>query len=233
MKIGLITLPRHPKIDNYIRWIELTGASVVTIPYTVSKKALQEILSCVNGVVWTGGAIETDHYTETQRMTFLNTLRYCFYLAIQYNDAGRKFPIWGSCLGFELLVLFGSQYPLSHLFDHLQSHERNGQDTIVFTSEHSRMKQWFSAKSRREMATRLCATHHHKLGFDVKPLPHIRTVSIDSGFVNMIEYRDYPFYGVQFHPERPFSPFAEDISRQFSLFLYHECDSDSDNCRKN
>jgi len=222
MKIGLITLPRHPNVDNYVRWIEMSGATVQVIPYNVSKKTLQDTLSQVNGVVWTGGAIETNHYTEKQRMTFLTTLQNCFGLAIEYNDQGRNFPIWGSCLGFELLVLLGSHYPLTQLFDHIQTHERNGQDPIEFTSEPSRLKRWFPAKLRKEMAKIPCATHHHKLGFDIHPLPHIRIVSADSGFVNMIEYKAYPFYGVQFHPERPFSPFSEDISRQFSLFLYNE-----------
>jgi anthranilate/para-aminobenzoate synthase component II len=73
------------------------------------------------------------------------------------------------------------------------------------------------------MARMRCATHHHKLGFDITPLPHIRIVSVDSGFINMVEYVDYPFYGVQFHPERPFSPFSEQVSQQFSLFFIKEC----------
>lgn len=223
MKIGILSLHRYPKLDNYIRWIELSGASVEIIPYTVTKEKLQKQLSLIDGVIWTGGSIQTDRYTEKQHMTFLTTLQQCFYLAIQYNDAGRKFPIWGSCLGFELLVLFASQYPLSHIFDHIQMHEQNSQNTIEFTTEPSRLKHWFSAKTRLKMAKIPCANHHHKLGFDIQPLPHIRIVSVDSGFINMIEYKAYPFYGVQFHPERPFSPFSEDISRQFSLFFHHEC----------
>jgi gamma-glutamyl hydrolase len=223
MKIGIIALPRHPKIDNYIRWIERTGAKAVILPYSISNRALNQQLSVIDGVVWTGGAIETDHYTEKQRTTYLKTLQDCFHIAKYYNDVGRAFPIWGSCLGFEMLVLMGEHVPLNRFFDHIQHHIRSGQNTIVFEPTSSRLKKWFPVKLRNAMARIPCATHHHKLGFDINPLPHIRIVSVDDGFINMIEYVDYPFYGVQFHPERPFSEFSEEVSRQMGLFLYNEC----------
>ena len=223
MRIGIIALPKHPNIDNYIRWVESAGAQSVILPYSMTKKELIHQMNTIQGVVWTGGAIEADRYSEYQRMTYLSTLQRCFRLAKEYNDQGRYFPIWGSCLGFEMLVLMGEDFPLSRFFDHIQHHERTGHNPIRFTSNDSRMKRIFPPALRNAMARTPCATHHHKLGFDITPLPHLRIVSVDSGFINMIEYVDYPFYGVQFHPERPFSPFSEDISRRLGAFLVKEC----------
>ena len=223
MKIGIIALPKHPKIDNYIRWIESAGANAVILPYSITKKELIHQMKSIQGVIWTGGAIETDRYSEYQRMTYLTTLQRCFLLAKEYNDQGRPFPIWGSCLGFEMLVLMGEDLPLSQFFDHIQRHERTGHNPVRFTSTDSRLKRIFPLNLRKVMARTPCVTHHHKLGFDITPLPHIRIVSVDSGFINMIEYVKYPFYGVQFHPERPFSSLSEDISCRFSAFLLNEC----------
>ena len=223
MNIGIITLPKHPKINHYIQWIESVGANAIVIPYSISKKELIQQMNSIQGLIWTGGAIETERYSEYQRMMYLTTLQRSFLLAKEYNVQGRYFPIWGSCLGFEMLVLMGEDLPLSHFFDHIQRHERTGQNPITFTSTPSRLKRFFPLKLRNAMARTPCVTHHHKLGFDIEPLPHIRIVSIDSGFINMIEYVDYPFYGVQFHPERPFSPFSEEVSRQFILFFMEEC----------
>lgn len=223
MNIGIIALPKHPKIDRYIRWIESMGANAIVIPYSISNISLVQQMGSIQGLIWTGGAIETERYTEKQRMTYLRTLQRSFLQAKEYNESGRYFPIWGSCLGFEMLVLMGEDIHLSRFFDHIQHHERTGQNTITFTSKPSRLKRFFSLKLRNAMSRLPCATHHHKLGFDITPLPHIKIVSIDSGFINMIEYVDYPFYGVQFHPERPFSPFSEEVSRQFILFLMEEC----------
>ena len=223
MKIGIIALPKHPKIENYIQWVESIGATALILPYSITKTALLKEMDKVHGIIWTGGAIESNRYSENQRMTYLVTLHRCFLQAKEYNDNGRYFPIWGSCLGFEMLVLMGEGVPLTQFFDHIQSHERSGRNTITFLPGHSRLKRFFPLKLRNAMARIPCATHHHILGFDVTPLPHIRIVSVDSGFLNMIEYVDYPFYGVQFHPERPFSPFSAEISHQFGLFLLQEC----------
>jgi gamma-glutamyl hydrolase len=223
MKIGIIALPKHPIIENYIRWIKDAGATPIIIPYSITKTDLIKQMDKLQGVIWTGGAIETERYSENQRITYLTTLQRCFLIAKDCNDHGRYFPIWGSCLGFETLVLMGEDVPLSKFFTRVQIHERTGRDTITFLSSPSRIKQFFPLKLRNAMARIPCATHHHKLGFDITPLPHMRFVSVDSGFINIIEYVDYPFYGVQFHPERPFSPFSEEISRQFGQFLIKEC----------
>jgi len=223
MKIGIIALPKHPKIENYIEWVQSIGATAVIIPYSITKTALHKQMDKMQGVIWTGGAIETERYSEHQRMMFLTTLQRCFIQAKEYNDHGRYFPIWGSCLGFEMIVLMGEEVPLAHFFDNIQSHKRSGHDTITFLPEHSRLKEFFPLKLRNEMARIPCATHHHTLGFNINPVPHMRIVSVDSGFINMIEYVNYPFYGVQFHPERPFSPFSGEITRQFGLFLLKEC----------
>jgi gamma-glutamyl hydrolase len=178
MNIGIIVLPKHPKINHYIRWIESTGAKAFILPYSITKKELIHQMDIIHGVVWTGGGIETERYTETQRMTYLTTLQRCFLQAKEYNDQGRYFPIWGSCLGFEMIVFMGEDLPLPHFLDHIQSHERTGQNTITFTSTPSRLKRFFPLKLRNAMARTPCATHHHKLGFDIKPLPHIKIVSV-------------------------------------------------------
>ena len=223
MKIGIIALPKHPKIENYIQWIESIGCTAVIIPYSITKTALHKLMDKIHGVVWTGGGIERERYSGNQRMTFLTTLQRCFLQAQEYNDHGRYFPIWGSCLGLEMLVLLGKGVPLAQFFDHVQFHYRMSRDTITFLPEHSRLKEFFPLKLRNEMARTPCAQQHHSLGFDTSPVPGIRFVSVDNGFINMIEYLHYPFYGVQFHPEMPFSPFSGEITRQFGLFLLKEC----------
>ena len=70
-------------------------------------------------------------------------------------------------------------------------------------------------------------THLHHLGLDMKhPLSReIRIVSTDkddSGklYITAIEYKDYPFYGTQFHPERTFNELSRKVSsRLLKLFV--------------
>ena len=222
MRIGIIELPKKRNLSNYVRWIELSGATAVIIPYSITAEELTSRLHELNGVVWTGGAIESNRYSETERTTYVTTIQNCFRIVTRYNNAGRNYPIWGTCQGMELLMLMNTVILPEHFYDYIQSHPKHGKEPIVFTPK-SRMKQWFPAKLRHDMSTTPCTTHHHKLGFDIKTYPHIRIVSVGSDYVNMIEYINYPYYGVQFHPERTFSPFSKEISYQFSLFLNHEC----------
>jgi gamma-glutamyl hydrolase len=209
MQIGIISM--NQPIRNYVKWIELSGAKAVIIPYD-SKNILKH-LEPLNGVVWTGGS--------SRKHTYLNNLYLCYQAIKQYNDNGRKFPIWGTCLGFEILILFSMHSPSTHLFEYIQKHPLNTNRPL--TLKKSRMKSWFSKSLLTQMENEPCVQHHHKLGFDIVPLPHIDIVSIDTNFINMIEYKDYPFYGVQFHPERPFSDLSYQVSYELSCFLNHEC----------
>jgi gamma-glutamyl hydrolase len=217
MKIGIIAGPTNYP-DNYIKWVELSGATAVVIPYNTNSILKQ--IAPLNGIVWIGGAIENKRHTK-QYSTYVNNLYTCYVAIKEYNDNGRKFPIWGTCSGFELLVLFSMHTPSPNLFDYIQHHELSTTRPLVLKK--SRLKQWFSKELLAQMSVEPCVVHHHNLGFDIAPFQGITNVSVDDGFINVIEYKDYPFYGVQFHPERPFSPLSYQVSYELSLFLLHEC----------
>ena len=72
---------------------------------------------------------------------------------------------------------------------------------------------------RPEMASTPCSEQHHTYGVDVTPMKEIRILSTQDDYVNILKYKDYPFYGVMFHVERPFDDFSADVSLQFALFL--------------
>ena len=215
--IGIIKMPNQKSV-NYTKWVESVGIVPVSIPYDLSKEELLTCLDQVQGVLWTGGAIENKKYTKKQYDTYVDTLHICFETAKQYNKKGRHYPIWGTCQGFEFLVLFSTN---SCLIKDLPKHEVSANLPITFTTN-SKIKRWFSESLRNEMAKRDCSTHHHKYGFDVKDMPNMTIVSIQNDFINSIEYKEYPFYGVQFHPERPFDVFSKKVSKQFALFLKSE-----------
>jgi gamma-glutamyl hydrolase len=221
--IGIIALPKrngkgsvYP--ENYVKWVEASGSKAVVIPYDLLQ--LEHCLHALDGIVWTGGGIESADYSEKQYTTYMKTLILCFETAKRYNEAGRYYPIFGICLGFEILVVFSKKVRVDAFYK-MKRHFRESRDCI--TLKDSRMKKWFLPLEKK-MAVQPCATHHHKFGFDIKPLKGVTIVSTDKDFINMIEYKKYPFYGVQFHPERPFDAFSRQVSLQFSLFLKHECE---------
>ncbi len=196
---------------NYMTWLESGGMIPVRIPYDLPKEELLLCLQQVNGVVWTGGAIEKAKY-DKERPIYLDTLYTTFEEAKKYNKR-LPYPIFGICQGLEILYLFRNGKP--DTID-LPKHVASKNTPITFQGK-SALRDWFPM--RAEMARRPCSEQHHTYGVDVTPMKDIHILSTQDGYVNILKYKDYPFYGLMFHVERPFDAFSEKVSKQFALFL--------------
>jgi gamma-glutamyl-gamma-aminobutyrate hydrolase PuuD len=196
--------------DNYVAWLESVGIPVL-IPYNIPKGDLLYCLQRVDGVVWTGGAIEKTKY-DKERPVYLDTLYTTFEAAKKYNK-NVPYPIFGICQGLEMLYLFRDGKPTT--ID-LPKHVANENTPITFRK--SILRDWFSTM-RTEMARTPCSEQHHTYGVDIQPMKDIRILSTQDDYVNILKYKDYPFYGVMFHVERPFDAFSATVSKQFALFL--------------
>jgi len=198
--------------DNYVAWLESVGIISVLIPYNIPKGDLLYCLQRVDGVLWTGGAIEKTKY-DKERPIYLDTLYTTFEAAKKYNDKGIPYPLWGICQGLEMLYLFRDGKPTT--ID-LPKHIANKNTPITFRK--SILRDWFSPMLD-EMARNPCSEQHHTYGVDVQPMNDIRILSTQDDYVNILKYKDYPFYGLMFHVERPFDAFSANVSKEFALFL--------------
>jgi hypothetical protein len=208
--IGVICMPsttqtpRHPV--NYIHWLESVGAKCIEIPY--GSNPIPYLKKC-KGVVWIGGAIENKKYDE-YRETYMNTL----WTSYEYAKSHKDFFIWGTCLGFEILYAFSVGLPLKEV---LEKRRVEQPLPIYFTNRHTTLKRWFPLGLRKQME-QPCLVHNHKYGVS-KENPLITIVAEQDGFIDIFEYKDYPFYGIAGHPERTFDALSEKVSMQFALFL--------------
>jgi gamma-glutamyl hydrolase len=226
--IGIISVPVnvneegsiHSYIYNtYIQWIYLSGGHAILIPYDIQKKELHALLKRISGVIWVGGSIQNKKkHSDQQYTTLVSTLRYVYDYAILENKYN-YFPIWGTCLGMQMLLMFAKD---EHLLSKQSFHE-DGQTSFIFT-EKSRMKKWFPKALQQEMSNHPCVQHHHRYGYEVQHIEGVRIVSIQDNYINAIEFERYPFYGVQSHPERPFSDLSLEVAAAFSSFFQRECE---------
>jgi len=195
----------------YVDWVYGGGARVVPIPYNAPSQTLDDLFNSVNGLFITGGnspLVFTNQYVQTAQ--------YLFNKAIAANDAGDFFPIWGSCLGFELMgiivannasILSVASFVAEGLSIPLEFEPGARQSRLFgpLCPDHI-----FSLLSDQNVTVNL-----HRDGFDpavfyaTSPLTAFFDVlstnvdEVDSPFISSIEAKRYPFYGVQFHPERP------------------------------
>ena len=227
--IGIITAPtskqdmkcEHSYITiSYLHWIEMSGEQAIFIPYDIKEKELDILLSRIQGIVWVGGNIENSKFhTHKQYNTLIDTLFYCYQYAITENDKGNYYPIWGTCLGFDILLMFAKHLP--YLKESLIPFPLYGYYPCTFTSTNTKLKKWFPTQLRQQMK-KTCVFHNHIYGNKTVP-DTVDIVSMHDNFINMIEFKQYPFYGVQFHPEKPPNDLGIQVSRQFSLFFKNEC----------
>lgn len=95
----------------YVKFLEGAGARIVPFVRGEPKNETLDKLSKVNGVLFPGGNGDN-----------LELTKFIFDYAVSENDAGRFFPIWGTCMGYENLANFtasdgdpNEQYVMHHV----------------------------------------------------------------------------------------------------------------------
>jgi anthranilate/para-aminobenzoate synthase component II len=200
----------------------------VRINYNVPPKVMETTLKSCDALIWPGGAIESPNYTLKQYEDYMLTLENTYKTVLDLNDGGRRYPLWATCLGFEVLYVFETVHHVkfNKVFTYARYHAYEGLSELKFNQEPSVLKDWFKDHGvLEEMATTKCVHHHHKLGFDPSGIKKdIRVTSNDvdhlgQPFVNSFEMKHYPIFGVQYHPEQPEDAYSQKISKLFIEFL--------------
>lgn len=127
------------------------------------------------------------------------------------NDRGEYFPLWGTCLGFELLMYLGNNnteplvpcaaesIPLSLDFKY------DFKDSRLFTNAPQVVIDILSSEKVTANFHHYCVTEDDfkKFGLD-QDWTVISTNKDKNGldFISTVEHKKYPYYGVQYHPEK-------------------------------
>ena len=240
INIGIVSAPMPLKHLNqapsyldkaYVSWVQMSGATAIIIPY--NSPLLNVYLSTVHGVVWVGGGIEDiKTHSKEQYETFIKTLRNIFEHAVRENDRGNYFPLWGTCLGFELLAMMNEHIDHDY-FKRIQHADKFRLGPLTFNTP-SRLRSGIPKMLQKKIRQSAVVQHIHDYGFDLtsahtkKLKKHLNIVSVDKAdngieFINMFEYKKYPFYGCQWHPEKPLTDLGVELSYTLSMFFKKEC----------
>ncbi|CAM1302608.1 GGH (predicted) [Pycnogonum litorale] len=185
-------------------WV-IAGARVVPIKLDETDEYYTKLFYSINGVLIPGGAqyLNGTPYSETCRKIYN--------LAVEANDRGDYFPIWGTCLGFEMLQILMAKTPEILTNCSMEDVALPLQFTNKATD--SRMFQTLTPELRKSMSTESAAVHYHQrcatyefyvekdLLKIMKPL-NVNNDTSNVTFVSTFEAVRYPFYGTQWHPEK-------------------------------
>jgi gamma-glutamyl hydrolase len=214
--IGLFTQPTSSKEGNcggnclyvaasYVKYLESAGARVVPINYYSSNAQLDTIFKSVNGVFFPGGSA-----------SFPKQAQYMYDKIVAANDAGDYFPLWGTCMGFQWLMIAQSRN--SNILDphNGQMDSYNLSIPLNFTdaAKTSRLFSTAGDNIYKILGTEDVTMNNHHYG--IYPSTFEKTSTLTSffnvlstnvdrqgvEFVSTVESFKYPIYGSQWHPEK-------------------------------
>lgn len=79
---------------SYVKYLESAGARVVPVNYYASNAELDVLFKNVNGFFFPGGSA-----------SFPASAQYIFDKTVEANKNGDFMPLWGTCMGFEWLLI--------------------------------------------------------------------------------------------------------------------------------
>ncbi|XP_019443867.1 PREDICTED: gamma-glutamyl hydrolase 2-like isoform X2 [Lupinus angustifolius] len=190
---------------SYVKFAESGGARVIPLVYNEPTEKLLKKLDLVNGVIFVGGWAKDGLYLETVARILK--------IALQRNDAGDHFPIYGICLGFELITMIISED--NDILDKYNA--RNQASTLQFVENantEGSIFQSFPPDLIKKLSTECIVMQNHQFGISPEKLQgneklssfwEILTISTDENnqvYVSTVRSRKYPVTGFQWHPEK-------------------------------
>ncbi|XP_061585378.1 gamma-glutamyl hydrolase [Cololabis saira] len=221
---------------SYVKYVESGGSRVMPIRLTLTTAEYENIFKNINGLIFIGGA------ADLETSDFARVAKIFYKLALAANDAGDFFPIWGTCMGMQLLtVLVAGENLLT------DTKAENLALPLNLTTEaySSRMFQGFPEKLIKALTQEPLTGNFHHYGITVETfheneklrsfftLLSTNVATNGAHFVSTLEGIRYPFYGVQWHPEVnrfqwdrklnfPHSPHAVQLSSLLAEFFVNE-----------
>jgi gamma-glutamyl hydrolase len=192
---------------SYIKYLESAGGRVVPINYHASNEELDKIFSSVNGLFFTGGDAE-----------FPNQAQYIYDKVIAANKAGDFFPLWGTCMGFEWLMMSQSRnVAILDPKDGGQMDSYNISMSLNMTAS-SKRSHLFADATKNGIYEILendpVTMNNHHYGIypstfeatdSLKSFFNVLSTNMDRKgieFISTVEAYKFPIFGSQWHPEK-------------------------------
>ncbi|XP_028433249.1 gamma-glutamyl hydrolase isoform X2 [Perca flavescens] len=190
--------------SSYVKFIESGGGRVMPIRLTLNTAEYKKIFENINGLLFIGGA------ADLETSDFARVAKIFYSLALKANNEGDFFPIWGTCMGMQLLtVLVAGENLLANTTAENIALPLN----LTTEASSSRMFEGFPNKLMRALTQEPLTGNFHHYGLTLETfqeneklrsffsLLSTNVAENEVHFVSTIEGKRYPFYGVQWHPE--------------------------------
>lgn len=191
----------------YVKYLESSGARVVPIRLNLLEDEYVRLFKSLNGLLLPGGDV------DLQTSQFSRVSKIFYSLALKANDDGDHFPIWGTCQGFQQLSVLTANKNLLTV-----TNTKSVALPLTFTTaaQSSRLFKSFPVDLLQSLSEENITSNFHSWSLSLqnysrnaklKMFYKILSTNTDGkiDFISTMEANRYPFYAVQWHPEK--SPF--------------------------
>ena len=191
----------------FVRWLESSGAEIVVIHIWYTEEEVTNLLKQINGVVFSAGFRRPLKLDESWELK----ARFIFEFA-----KNNSIPIWGTCLGMQMITVFMSEDKYENIFD---KYNNIGLESVELTNkaDNSNILSLFKKNDIKNIEIMPTTYHIHQRGvspekFNKNKILNKNYEIIAYGydkdnkkFVNIIESKkglSHIIYGTQFHAEK-------------------------------
>uniref|UniRef100_A0A672MA77 folate gamma-glutamyl hydrolase n=1 Tax=Sinocyclocheilus grahami TaxID=75366 RepID=A0A672MA77_SINGR len=156
-----------------------------------TEEEYEKLFNAINGLLLPGGNV------DIEKSQFTRAAKIFYELAIKANDASDYFPIWGTCQGFQQLTVLTSNKNLLTLTD---------TKAVALPLNFSPVTVYFNYffRSFSELSKHDLLLQNYSSNAKLKCFYRVLTTNTDGKkeFISTMEAYRYPFYAVQWHPEK-------------------------------
>ena len=193
--------------EGYIRWIEQTGMKIVAIHPWYSHEQIDEVLNNVNGILFIGG-----NRTVDINQHFEQVGRYIIDKVIEMNKEKDYFPLFGICFGYELLLahiandnsIIKADFEAKKIFLPSELNDKSATSRLFSYFRQRDFDDISKTPSTYQLHTRGITPEDFERFNTTKEFFDVTSYATDkkgTKFINSIEGKNFPIYGIQYHPE--------------------------------
>lgn len=212
--IGILAQDTHGKFSkkgnsyiaaSYVKYVESAGARVAPILINQPHDYYTNIFNAVNGVIFPGGgtSLSTSGYGKAGKILYD--------LAVVANQKGDYFPVWGTCLGFELLTYLaanGTSWMKSCWSQDVALSLKLSEGynrSRIFKAIPSDVMKYVTSLPVTVNYHMFCLTPENFTKSGLNQTFQVLSTNKDTTgitYISTVEAYKYPFYGVAWHPEK-------------------------------
>ena len=190
------------------------------------EEKFDKLIGSINGALITGGGTAI----KTLTSTYMKAADRLYQQSLSAHAKGETWPLWGTCMGMQVLSILGARDPsvlLSYAFDS-EGLQLPLDVTPAAASSRLLCEGCLPAAARTTLLTRNATVNLHHDGVPpdawqsspkLKAAFHLLSTNVDKkgkAFASTIEGANgAPVWGVQWHPERPQFEWRADAAHDF------------------